>query len=125
MRDSFQKECLVKLLGDYAEHGDTDVYGSVSDLLTDIKHYCDKHNIDFDAAVERAKTVAAEEAKPKHFTVETVEHRVYRTTYVVEAKDSEEAKNLVAEGEGQEQRDELDHTDTREITNVKPNNTPW
>ena len=53
------------------------------------------------------------------YRVETIEHRVYYTAYSVEVENADEARDLVAGGEGEELKDRYERTDERDILEVK------
>jgi hypothetical protein len=45
----------------YGTNGDTGTEAAISDLLTDLRHYCDEHEIDFEDRLEGSLDVYLEE----------------------------------------------------------------
>jgi len=45
----------------YATAGETSTEAAIRDLLTDLRHYCDEHEIDFDDRLEGSLDVYLEE----------------------------------------------------------------
>ena len=52
---------LEKTIDKYGTAGDTCTESAIRDLLTDLRHYCDQHEIDFDYSLEGSLDVYLEE----------------------------------------------------------------
>jgi len=52
---------LEKTIDKYGMAGDTCTEFAIRDLLTDLRHYCDEHEIDFDDRLEGSLDVYLEE----------------------------------------------------------------
>lgn len=65
-RASWAKEAVMAHVGARGDTPDTDEKTGVVDLLTDLMHLCDEAGLDFDAALEAARS---------HYEAETWENR--------------------------------------------------
>ena len=52
---------LETTIDKYGTAGDTCAEAAIRDLLTDLRHYCDQHEIDFDYSLEGSLDVYLEE----------------------------------------------------------------
>jgi hypothetical protein len=53
---------LEATIDKYGTAGDTGTESAIWDLLTDLRHYCDQHEIDFDYSLEGSLDVYLEES---------------------------------------------------------------
>jgi hypothetical protein len=52
---------LETTIDKYGAAGETSTESAIRDLLTDLRHYCDQHEIDFDDSLEGSLDVYLEE----------------------------------------------------------------
>ena len=52
---------LETTIENYGTAGETSTESAIRDLLTDLRHYCDQHEIDFDDSLEGSLDVYLEE----------------------------------------------------------------
>jgi len=101
MKDSQLHPLLSKVLKNYAKSVGTGFEGSLRDVLTELKHIADNHDVDFRDRVDAALAVAKEEDTDgsKEFEVELYELHASRVT--VHAKNKAEAILKAVHGRGE------------------------